>query len=194
VTELETREDIGGKKKDAPVRYWLREIEAAKKREKGWRDRIKEIHKIYTGASDKDPFNILKSNTDTLRPAVYSQRPKPVARRRFLQKDPVAREASQIIEEALSFQMDAYNFDGLCEKLNLDFNLISRAVPVVRYKPYFEKVPTQSLDEAGMPVEVMEERKVYEEVTCDYLGPDDYLILGDGSGWDLARYSAMKGL
>ena len=50
------------------VQYWLDEIESARKREKDFRDNGEKLIKIYNGEMpDQIPFNILFSNTETLR-------------------------------------------------------------------------------------------------------------------------------
>ena len=63
----------------SPISYWLKELGAAKKREKDFRKEGEKIISIYGGKMVKDtPFNILYSNTETLLPAVYSNVPIPV--------------------------------------------------------------------------------------------------------------------
>lgn len=96
-------------KKDSStvVAYWLNEIKHAKKREQGYRKVGEEVFKIYE-ADDEQlvPFNILFSNTETLRPALFSAQPRPVVQRRFKDDDPVGKMASDAGRRALEYQLD----------------------------------------------------------------------------------------
>ena len=89
---------------------WQNEIEAAKKRDKQYRKNGQEILDVYTG-KEKQPFNILYSNTDTLFPALYSNTPRPDVSRRFKDDDPMAMYASKASERMLEFLIDP-NLDG----------------------------------------------------------------------------------
>ena len=78
------------------ARKWCAEIKAAEKAQKKWVDRGQKIEKIYADERDMNTararrFNILYSNVETLRPAVYMQTPKAKAVRRYRDRDPVAR-------------------------------------------------------------------------------------------------------
>ena len=94
------------------IKTWFLEIEAAKKREKAFREDGDRINKIYACSDDeKVQFNILFSNTDTLIPALYSQVPSPVVQRRFKDEDPLGKAASEASERVLEFLLDT-NVDG----------------------------------------------------------------------------------
>ena len=122
------------------VQEWLEEIEQAKKREKDYRKDGKEILDIYDGEKDV-PFNILYSNTETLVPAVYSQTPKPVVRRRFMQKEgasplqaAVERASQRMLEYLLDTQVDGYEtFDQAMGCAVLDAALPGRGVTQIKF-------------------------------------------------------------
>lgn len=91
------------------VQFWLDEIDDARKREKEFRNKGKEIMEIYGGERCKDtPFNILYSNTETLLPALYSNDPRPVVRPKFKNKanNKIAQAASQAAERMLEYLID----------------------------------------------------------------------------------------
>jgi len=100
------------KKKSRDVTYWLNEIEAAKKREKDFRKDGSRIMDIYEGKDpNKIPFNILFSNTETLSPALYSDIPRPIVKRRFEDDDPLGKESAKAGTRMLEFFIDT-NIDG----------------------------------------------------------------------------------
>ena len=125
-------------KKDA--RFWLNEIERSSKHEKKWRDRARKVVRTYrddAGTGDTR-FNILWSNTQTQRPALYSSTPKPAVKRRHRQEGPVMRDAAMMLERSVSYALDpggAYDFDRVGAKCVLDFLLPGRAVARVKYHP-----------------------------------------------------------
>ena len=96
------------------VQSWLDEISDARKREKDFRKKGKEINDIYSGnRPDKVPYNVLYSNTEILIPALYSNKPRPVVRPRYKnkQKNKLAHAASQAAERMLEYLIDC-NMDG----------------------------------------------------------------------------------
>ena len=121
------------------VQFWLNEIGAARKREKGWRKDGKRIRDIYDGSkADETPFNILFSNTETMAPALYSMVPRPVVQRRFKDADPLGRAAATAGQRMLEFLLDT-NVDGYetfnesMKTVTLDALLPGRGVSSVKY-------------------------------------------------------------
>ena len=129
--------------------HWTKEIQRASKREKNWRERGQKVIDRYLdkrkGADhiysedSKTKFNILWSNTETLRPALISATPTPEVRPRYKKKDPIARVAAKIAERAIEFQLDLFDFKSYGRKLANDFLLPGRGVTRLRYIPTFEK-------------------------------------------------------
>ena len=123
-------------KKD--VRFWLAELKLAGKHEAQWRRRARKVIDIYRDDRDNTDthFNILWSNTQTQRPALYSSTPKPVVKRRHRQD--AGREIATALERALDYSLDpggSYDFDRVGEKLILDYLLPGRMVARVKYHP-----------------------------------------------------------
>jgi hypothetical protein len=124
--------------KDA--KYWQAELERSSKHEKDWRDRANKVVQTYRDerGSDDTHFNILWSNTQTQRPALYSATPKPVVKRRHRQEGPVMRDAATMLERCVSYALDpggAYDFDRVGSRCILDFLLPGRMVARVKYHP-----------------------------------------------------------
>jgi len=119
------------------IQYWLDEIADAQKREKDWRKKGREINDIYD-AEDDVPFNILYSNTEVLLPALYSQLPRPVFKRRFKDDDPVGKHvceaAQRMVEYLTDTDLDDHDkFDDALGSAALDGLLPGRGVTAVKY-------------------------------------------------------------
>jgi hypothetical protein len=120
--------------------YWIKELDAEDKAHKDWRRRAKAVLKRYTDEeqSNDSRFNILWSNTEVMHSAVYGKTPNPDVRRRFKDKDPLSREISEVMERALSFSMDTYDFDSTADTVIDDYLLAGMGNARVRYSPLFE--------------------------------------------------------
>ena len=136
-------------------RHWIKEIQRASKEERNWRKRAKMTNERYVDKRNKDDgktkFNILWSNTEVLRPSLISATPVPECRPRYKKDDPVARVAAAILERALEFSLDQYDFVKVGRKLVQDFLLPGRAVARIKYIPTFEKkkekIPLRMVEE-----------------------------------------------
>jgi hypothetical protein len=123
---------------------WVNELEASEKNWDKWRKRVEKIVKIYCdeNSSDHDngakKLNLLWSNVETITPALYARTPVPEVGRRNKDKDPVGREASEVIERCLSYCVDAYDFDGLMRMAVKDYALGGVGVSRVIYDPIIE--------------------------------------------------------
>src|SRR5687767_14399908 len=92
--------------KDAAT-FWQVQLSLADKDQQDWEkdgkavvDRYRAERKRHKN-SDARWFNILYSNTETLKSTLYGRTAKPDVRRRFADKDPAAREAAEVIERSL---------------------------------------------------------------------------------------------
>ena len=152
------------------VKYWLDELEDSDETEKDWRDDAKSVVDIYRGedvaatavGSDgqkmrRNTFNILWSNIETLKPAIYNKTPVPNVQRRFKDEDQLGRAVAQVLERSLEFMVDANDLDAPMSDAVDDYLLVGRGVTRVRYVPTFG---TPEQPEGEMPGE-MEEN--YEE-------------------------------
>lgn len=125
------------------AQYWQRQLELADREERDFRRRGDETIKVYADKkSKKGPsrFNILWSNVETQRPALYSATPKQDVRRRYRQDDEIARSVAEILDRGLSYSMDAgagRQFDRFMELAVLDYVLPGRMVGRVKYQATF---------------------------------------------------------
>lgn len=131
--------------------WWTKEIARSVRDWKDYRDRGRKIIERYrddrkdvNNADERTKrFNILYSNTETLGPAIYSQMPMPDIRRRFQDDDPVGRVAANVLQRAVAYCLQSYDFDGVLERCRQDYLLPGFAVARVLYKPYFKQSPAE---------------------------------------------------
>lgn len=146
-------------------RWYLSQVESwGKGDEKKWREKGRKVVKRYRDdraeSDSQTKFNILYSNVETLKPAVFSRVPEPDVRRRFVdiegnpddprtqQRDKAERDAAELIERALQHAVDDGSFEVACERARDDMLLPGRGVVKIEYdcditKRYPQAVETE---------------------------------------------------
>ena len=141
---IERRKDAEGKDKPGLIsaKFWKAEIDGAKKREERWRKRANKVLARYTDEreerldGDERRANILWSNTEVLKSALFQGMDQPDVRRRFPgggQDDRAARTAALILERAASYCQDLYNSDAPFEAAVEDMVLPARGQVWIDY-------------------------------------------------------------
>lgn len=175
---------------------WCEEIKLYEREADRWHSRGKNIVKRYKDERDANyeqstRFNILWSNIQTLMPAVYARDPKPQIERRNKDKDPIGREASEVLERCTTYQIEQYGFGAMMKQAVLDRLLPGRGTLWVRYIPQFRDMQltgTEEVQEEGAqltddaegrePSESGEDEPIqtieYEYVQCDYVNWEDF--------------------
>lgn len=193
----EVRETI-----DKEVAFWAAEIKAAKKREDKYRKIGKRAIEIYECEDETAvPFNILYSNTETLRPALFSNQPNPVVLPRSTQEaDPPSKQAAEAAQRMLAYHLDtnrdgyetfvdantAATFDALLPgrgAVALKFDADFHAIPEPR--PPDESDETPVTDQTEQPAEyVTGEQVCYESVVWDRF------LMGHAKKWNQVPWIA----
>jgi hypothetical protein len=172
---------------------WYNTIKSYERSFKRWEGRAEKIVRRYRDDSKQQNnpnarFNILFSNVQTIRPAIFARLPQPDVSRRFRDTDPIGRVASMLLERGLEFEIEHYG-DYLAAMNNavLDRLLGGRGTAWIRYEPHIvgEKAGepddgwqvTEDADEAetegGMEAE-SQERIEYECAPIDYVYYKDF--------------------
>jgi len=174
--------------------YWADEIAQYEKDSRKWIDRSKKIVKLYKDERKDDNatqvrYNILWSNIQTLKPALYAKDPTPEVERRFKDKDPVGRVASDALERSLSFSIANHQFGDVMREGIMDRLLPGRGVVWCRYVPHFKDkkiVGNEEIqDEGAQLTDDIEEEEAtessqepdeveYEEIAYDYVFYEDF--------------------
>src|SRR5438045_2738525 len=150
-----TKDSYAEIKDDAQlVGLWLDAIGIASDEEEDWRKQAGNSVALYrqktVAANKNEPgkkFNIHHSNIETMLPALYNSMPVPDVRRRYNDPDPTAKAVSDILERAISYSIDSYDFDHVMKHATADSELTGRAVTRIRYMPYVGKDDTLDYQE-----------------------------------------------
>lgn len=184
---------IAKKEPATVVAYWLKEIKAAKKREARYRKMGNEVMELYGADGTEDdyetPFNILYSNTETLRPALYSAQPRSVVQRRFKDDDPLGKLASDANRRMLDYHLDTNKEDY--ETLNdamgsavLDALLPGRGMVQAKYDANFV-----AIDEPRPPDE-HDDDPVTETPRAEYAEKEQ--VCYESVLWDKVHFGYAK--
>lgn len=204
-SKADALKDGGGAPGYNLVKMWIAAIDASTKEEKDWREDAEKCLKIYRAEEATESqtfFNILHSNTETILPATYNSTPVPDIRRRFNDPGYEAKQVADILERAISYSLDSYDFDGHMRAVLFDSYVAGRGVSRVRYVPYFTGPEEASEGEGGAPeaepehgdgTEPVEpgETVAYEEVVCEYV-PWKSFRRGPGRVWDDVPWVAFE--
>lgn len=129
--------------------YWTNAIALAGTDEKTWRKNAETAIKIYE-ADNRPAFNILFSNTETIKAAVYNSLPVPDIRTRNGDRNEPARKGAALIERAVNYGMDEYDFDDTLRATVHELSLAGRGVGWVEYEPLMRTVQIE--DDQGQPI------------------------------------------
>lgn len=177
----------------------LQNVNLYEKEFEKWEKRTQEIVARYAAerksrTAGRRRYNILWSNIQTLQPALYFSPPKPNIERRFKDKDPAGREASEVLERSTTYFVNESLFHDNAENAVLDRLLGGRGQMWVRYVPHFRDTAvtdmpgpgTEITQDAGDDADLLEENSEtssgqppeqvleYEEVKWDYVHWKDF--------------------
>jgi hypothetical protein len=121
--------------------YWKEAIDSVKDGTRKYHkraDRIEQRYRDERARVDEESqrrYNMLWANTQVMRPAIYGKAPQPVCERRFRDKDPVGRQAAQMLERGLRNEVEINGFHGALKRAVQDYLLPGTGVVWVRYEP-----------------------------------------------------------
>ena len=133
---------------------WYNTIAQYDKSFREWEARVPRIIKRYrddsrTRNNPNARFNILWSNVQVIKPAIFARLPRPDVSRRFRDNDPIGRVASMMLERALEYEVEHYHdYRSAMDNAVLDRLLGGRGTAWVRYEPHI--VAEQSATRDGL--------------------------------------------
>ncbi len=168
------------------ARYWQIELDSADETEKDWRERGRNVVSRYRDERDTDSygsglykqFNILWSNTETMKGALFARMPKADVRRRYNDNNPITRQVAIVLERALEYGNEMYSADKPIKAAIEDYLLPGRGVVWVVYEPIFikEKASVEGQDDMGNTIMIEEEQERIADQRCyfEYVNWEDY--------------------
>ena len=186
---IETVKESFGADGEGLVSRWREELRLAGKNDKSWLHRATKVIRRYRDErlsveKGDSKYNVLWSNTETIKPALYYRTPKPMVDRRNKDREDsqannIAKESASILERCLEYTLDEFDFDDLMTNLVEDYQLPGRAVAKVNYNPTFKQ---QRMD--AMPERYDAVDPALDELTGDLIEQQPTPIYSDGVEFD----------
>ena len=185
------------------LEFWLSQIEQSKTYLKDYHEQGRKVIDIYRDAGRNkrarlsSSYNILYSNTETMRPVLFSEAPETDVRAQDATSLP-AREAAKMLEDVLNYNVKTPETMQTIKSCVEDLLLPGMGVMRVCYKPaFYEETVTriEIEDETGFEIEVedQEEKVVFEEVNYEYVHWND-VYFPEYRSWDVLPWLAFRGL
>lgn len=163
---------------------WMERIQAAERREDDWTREALAAERAYSVDTKSVEgklydFNILHSNVETIVPAIYNSTPAPDIRRRFSSEDPEAKNYADMIERAISVQIDDNRLDTEVESLAQDAFIAGRGIVRLRFMADFQ------------PDEMGQERPANERIAFEAVSWRDFRF-GPAKRWEDVSWVAFR--
>ncbi|MBR4106194.1 MAG: hypothetical protein IKK52_02705 [Alphaproteobacteria bacterium] len=172
-------------KEENEVKNWLAKIAKAEQHYHDYHETIKKIRQYYRGDIKNDKQNIFWSSIETLKPFLYFKQPKPYIARKEKSSDKSQNYACMILERALLWDLEQFDFDSVIKYARNDFLLAGSGMVIERYRPRFGLVNNQSQE----PVEI----KIDEQVRTEYLDPLNFIADSEKVGiWEDCTWFAIR--
>lgn len=189
------------------VSTWLSEISRSQKHYNKWTERCEKIRKKYRYEASTQTrtrqYQMLWSNMETMKPSVYTKAPKGVVQQRWKDRDPVSRDASEMLERGINFTLDANDYNTKLCQVRDDFLLYARGVARVKYKPEFDTVDKEDgmLDDASIDPkqDIAQEAKTdhpeqvlkFENCNLEYIQRPDF-VHSISRTWEEVNWAAFR--
>ena len=182
--QVENKEDLTHSKGDAGlVEIWTKEIENADKYEKKWQTEAGENFTVYNNeGQSEERYNVFWSNTQTLRPLLFSRLPKTNITQRFLDSNETNRVASEMMERSIDLYLKDSDAETVISKCRDDFLIGGRGVARVCYDP--EKEIT--LESGEKEIDASEKK-----CRIEYVDWKDFRMSTDKE-WSKVRWIAFR--
>jgi len=200
----ETQKDLTDKKgKEALIEIWKKEIENSIKYHQKSKELAKEFQNIYDGENDryaKKSYPIFWSNTQTLKPLLFSKLPKVNITQSFFKDDEISRIASEVIERLITYLLKESNAENQIEKIRDAYLIQGIGIPRIVFvppEPIESKKKKTIKNEEGKEIETEEEETFYdvdEEKKSFKLEFVDYqhFLKSTEKEWERVRWIAFK--
>ena len=169
------------------VENWIKKIDAAEAKYADYYDLIGEIRDYYKNEKSRNKQNIFWATIETLKPFLYFKEPKPYIEQKEKTDSPVSATACRILEKALEWDMEKFDFDSVLKYVRNDFLLVGCGLAFERYVPTFKKCYTNEHGQALL--KILDDEKV-ETV---YISPEDFIADVDNVNvWEECTWVARR--
>lgn len=170
---------------ESDVAAWFEKIENAERHYAEYHRLIEEIRRYYRNDFKGEKQNIFWSSVETLKPFLYFKQPKPYIECKEKGADKVGTLACRMMENALQWDLEQFDFDSVMKYARNDFLLSGMGVVIERYCPKFGRVD----DLNGKSREI----KIDEAVVTEYVDPRYFIADADKVGiWEDCQWFGIR--
>ena len=211
--QIETQKDlVKSKGKDSLIDIWRAEIENSEKYHKESKKEGQEYLEVYEN-EDKQQYSlpIFWSNTQVLRPLLFSKLPKVSIIQANYNDEEVARIASELIERVVTYFLKESEIENIIEKTRDSFLIKGIGIPKITYIPpqpikikakkiqdsKEDKIEGENKDSEEEKQNEMEDSIEYDvddsakTIKIEYIDYEDFLKSTEKE-WDKLRWVAFK--
>ena len=171
---------------------WSERITKAEKAYEPYHNLIKEIREYYKGEKRNRKDNIFWSSIETLKPFLYFKTPEPYVERKERTNNPIEAVACKILEKALKWDLEQFDFDSVIKYMRNDYLLSGLGLVYEKYCPTFKKVSTGIMTSDIMEVQEIT-IKDSEVVETQYIDPEKLIADSEKVGiWEDCTWVARK--
>ena len=127
------------------VETWIERLSAAERHYEKYHRLVAETRNYYKDQTSDiaraGRYNIFWSTVETLKPFLYFKQPKPYIERRNKNADPAETLACRILEKALAWNMEQFDFDSVLKYARNDFLISGMGLVWEQYIPEFRSLP-----------------------------------------------------
>lgn len=176
---------------------WLKKISKSEKKYETYHNLIKEIRDYYKNEKNKNKQNIFWSSVETLKPFLYFKTPTVYVERKNKVSNPVEAVACKIIEKAIAWNLEQFDFDGVIKYARNDYLLSGMGLAYEKYTPTFKTVMQEKAivgADGGLGVEYTKvELLDTEQVDTIYIDPTKFIADTENVGiWEDVTWIARK--
>lgn len=166
------------------VDKWHKKLSRAEEFWRPFHELVEETREYYKNQKNKNKHNIFWAAVEIMKPFLYFKQPRPYVDRKEKNADPVISAACRIVENALMWDLEQFDFDSVVKYARNDFLISGMGVLEEKYEA--------ELKHAEIGGEIGE-IKASERVVTDYFDPVDFLADSEKVGiWEEADWVARK--
>lgn len=167
------------------VKKWADKIDKAETFYQPYHDLVKETREYYRNGK-KNKHNLFWSSIEVMKPFIYFKQPRPYVDRKDKNASEVAALACRMIEKALEWDLQQFDFDSIIKYARDDFLISGMGIVEEKYEAEFEEVA------AGEEVTEVKASGT-ERVVTSYFDPVDFIADCEKVGvWEDVTWVARK--
>lgn len=156
------------------VSKWIERVTKAEEKWQEYYDLIDEIRDYYVNKRRKNKQNVFWSSVETLKPFIYFKPPMPYVERKDKKENGVLDAACQILERALTANLEKQDFDGVMKYARNDYLTIGFGLTYEKVNSVFKKVMIEKNDAEGG----FTETEILDDVSVltNYIDPQKVVV------------------